>query len=196
MGIQMRHRRLTDGQLAVLETNPEFAITELIQPAGLAPEVMKELLDNPAIAQERLAQIMAAQEADTTQVDLDKDWHALHFLLTGDSSMEPAHSPENALHNIVMGGHPTGIETSFGPARCLSQVDVSDIVIALEGLSDTELRERCSAEEFNAHKIYPNPRPGGWDQEEVDEVPKLIPRLRILFEAALDENEVVLVFAS
>ncbi|NEO86542.1 MAG: DUF1877 family protein [Spirulina sp. SIO3F2] len=126
-------------------------------------------------------------------LDLGKDWHALHYLLTGDTSMEPSHNLDAPLHNIVMGGNPTLIESSYGWVRCLLQVDILDIVAALTEITTEELRERFSTDDFNSHEIYPNPQPSGWTRDEVENVFILFPRLKKLFELALEANEIVLV---
>ena len=199
MGVQVGYRRLSELELDALEADPERASTTLFRPPGLSPELMSELIANPHITQERATEIMTSMqsaESDSTRVDLGKDWHALHFLLTGDTSMDPSHDPADPLHNIVMGGHPTAIEASYGPARCLSQVDISDIVRALADITAEDLRGRFSSDEFNSRRIYPNPRPGGWTEEEVEGVFFLFPQLKAMFKAALEANEVVLVFAA
>lgn len=198
MGIQASYRRMSEHELGTLEADPQQALETLLQPPGIAPELMAELMANPQAIQDRAVEIMAAMynaQADTTRIDLDKDWHAMHYLLTSDTSMEPLHNPDNPLHNIVMGGYPTAIEASYGPARCLSQVEISAIVAALANIAVDELRDKFSADDFNRHGIYPNPRPGGWSEEEVEDLFVLFLKLKAFFEAALEANEVILIFA-
>ena len=48
-------------------------------------------------------------------VDLDKSWHAIHFLLC--SSIEPDGTPVGA---AILGGDPFGPDLSYGPVRVIS----------------------------------------------------------------------------
>jgi hypothetical protein len=199
MGIQVTYRRMSESEVSSLEADPDYAMRVLFQPPGIDPTVMAELMASPETMQERAAEILNAMqsaEADTTRLDIDSEWHALHYLLTGDTSMEPAHDPDDPLHNVVMGGHPTEIEATYGSARCFSQVDISDIVQVLSEITVDELRSRFSPDDFNVAKIYPNPQPGGWSKDEIEGVCMLLPRLQRLFEDALDANELVLVYAA
>ena len=196
MGIQVSYRRVSEAELDSLEASPKEALHFFFSPPGIDPDVMAAILESPETMEQKQAAVLAAMQEDSKHVDLDKDWHALHFLLTGDNSMEPCHIEDDPLHNVVMGGHPTKIESTYGPVRCFSQVDVYDMVQALSEFTAVELRERFSAEEFNAANIYPNPRPGGWTLDEVEGVFLLFPRLCQLFKDALKNNELVLVYAS
>lgn len=91
-----------------------------------------------------------------------------------------------------MGGHPTDIEASYGPARCLSQVDVCDIVLELSSFDIDAVRNQVSDDFFDDADIYP----GYWGREEIEYALSRLPQLHKLFEAALEANEVVLVYAT
>lgn len=198
MGIQVSYRRVSEAELDSLEANSQEALRFLFPPPNIDPNVMTAILASSETREQKMAAILTAmQEApiDSKCVELNTDWHALHFLLTGDNSMVPCHIENDPLHNVVMGGHPTKIESPYGPVRCFSPADVYDMVQALSDFTVAELRERFSAEEFNAAKIYPNPQPGGWTLDEVEGVFLLFPRLCQLFKDALKNNELVLVYA-
>jgi hypothetical protein len=131
---------------------------------------------------------------DPTRVDLEKDWHALHFLLSADPSMDPEHLPNDPLHNVVLGGHPTKFGDGDNPVRCLEVNEVSDIARELAKVSVGDLRRRFSAKAFNEEEIYPNPSPGGWTRREVESVFKIYPKLVRFFQKAAAAREVVLVY--
>ena len=199
MGIQVTYRRLPEAELAALEANPQRAMRYLFSIPGIDLSEIASLLHDPQAMQAKGPEILAAFEsahADPTRVDLEKDWHGLHFLLTGDTSLDPDHRQNDPLHKVVMGGDPTTIEATYGPVRRFSSGDIQQIVDALSALTVDELRARFSADAFNAASVYPNPRPGGWDVEEIEGVFELFPRLRQLFQDALAENEVVIVYAA
>jgi Domain of unknown function (DUF1877) len=63
-------------------------------------------------------------------------------------------------------------------------------------LSVNDLRSRFSADAFNTAEIYPNPRPGGWNMEQIEGTFELFPGLQKLFEDALASDEVVIVYAA
>lgn len=199
MGIQVTYRRLAQAELDRLEDNPEQAVQELFSIPGLDLNALSALLADPVALQANAAKMLSAlqdRQADPSRVDLEKDWHALHFLLTGDASLDPENYPNDPPHNLVMGGTPTSIAASYGPVRKFDLADIRQIVEALENISVDELRKRFSAEAFNAAEIYPGPRPGGWDLDEIEGVFEIFPKLRQLFIDALKAGEVVIVYAA
>lgn len=201
MGMRVKYRRMSEAKLQELEADPEAAVSLLLMPPGIDPQLMADLATNPYSAQARLSEIEQVFEkarADPSYVDLDKGWHALHFLLTGDSGMEPhfeedgpSERDDDPLFMVVMGGRPLDIEMTYGPVRCFSPEDISNIVSALSEITVDDLRSRFSADEFNEADIYPNA--GEWSEYEVESVYAEYPRLVKLFEDAQDANEVIIV---
>jgi Domain of unknown function (DUF1877) len=199
MEIELTYRRLSHAELDRLEADPEQAVEYLSAiPPGLdLTEIAQTVSSDLAAEQARVAKMMAAFQAmrdEPTRVELDKNWHALHFLLTGDASLNPEHRPNDPLHNLVMGGKPTSLEASYGQVRKFEHDDITRIVAALENISVDDLRARFSAEAFNAAEIYPKPSPGGWDLKEVEGVFEIFPKLRQLFVDALNAGDIVIVY--
>src|SRR5438105_12806308 len=56
--------------------------------------------------EERFAKIGAAIKAsrDPRQFNMEKDWHIIAYLLTGDAKIKEEHLPNNPLHNVIFGG--------------------------------------------------------------------------------------------
>ena len=197
MGMQFRYRRLSSGEWAALEADPERAMTYLLSMPGFDIVGMSGLLADPSALAAKAPEIVAAIEkahADPTRVDLEKDWHALHFLLTGDASLDPQHHPNEPLHNVVMGGTPTSVEAVYGSVRKLEGEDLQQIADALQSVSVNDLRQSFSAEKFNAADIYPNPRPGGWDADELEGLFQMFPKLQKLFADACKMKEIVILY--
>ena len=95
---------------------------------------------------------------DDLYLDIDKAWHAIHFLLTGDTW-----GGEPPLFNAVLGGTELGAEdVGHGPARFLTLAEVQDVASALSEISETDLRNRYNASALSAADIYP----GGWEDVE------------------------------
>ena len=63
-------------------------------------------------------------------------------------------------------------------------------------VSASDLQARFSADAFNKAEIYPRPRPGGWDEGEIQGVYHVFPKLVRFFEEAATTGEVVVVYAT
>lgn len=95
---------------------------------------------------------------DDRQIDIDKTWHGIHFLLTGDPW-----KGEPPLFNAVMGGKQIGTEDpGYGPPRYLTPDQVRDVAQALSEIHASDLRSRFDPERFAREDIYPNI----WDEGE------------------------------
>jgi hypothetical protein len=84
-------------------------------------------------------------------LDIDKTWHAIHFLLNGETW---AGTPP--LQNTVRGGIEISDEdVGYGPARFLNPKEVKQTAKALSEISEAELLSRFDPVELNAAGIYP-----------------------------------------
>lgn len=118
---------------------------------AVTPQQAGELVDDPA----------SIENLDTTRsVNLEKAWHGLHYLLTGDPWGGDA-----PLDFIATGGEPIGdVDFGYGPARLLTPQDVGALAESLAHISDQELWSRFDADDMNAQAIYPMI----WDEPEDD----------------------------
>lgn len=83
--------------------------------------------------------------------DIDKAWHAIHFMLTGQ-----LYGGDGPLAQAVLGGVPIGDDdVGYGPARGLSAADVQEVATALELLSKSDLRAKFNTEALSEAEIYP-----------------------------------------
>ena len=90
-------------------------------------------------------------------LDIDKAWHAIHFLLNGDPW-----EGEPPLVNAVLGGETIGdVDVGYGPARSLEPDEVRALADALSDISSAELLERFDPRALNEADIYPQ----GWSGE-------------------------------
>jgi hypothetical protein len=190
MGIEVTYRRLKKAKWARLQKDGEKTESFLYSLPGMDIDSLLSFSSEQDTAKE--AKFIAALrkvKKDPTRVELDKDWHALHFLLSGDPSMESEHLAQEPLHNVVLGGHPT----DFEGVRILEGSCVSEIARTLATISVKELRRRFSARTFNDEEIYPLPRPGGWTRRQVEGVFKVFPKLTRFFKDAASAREIVLI---
>jgi hypothetical protein len=87
---------------------------------------------------------------------MDKEWHGIHFLLTGDAWA--TESPRGA---VIFGGEETALDLGYGPARILQPEQVHDIAAELRHLSIDELRACYSPAEMSKAGVYPDV----WERE-------------------------------
>lgn len=99
----------------------------------------------------RPSEPLVLAEGEGQGVDLDKAWHAIHYLLTG-TAWEGA----EPLNFLVLGGRPVGdIDVGYGPARALSAAETRTVHGALAQLTDDELRARFDPADMMKKQIYP-----------------------------------------
>ena len=123
---------------------------------------------------------------------LEKEWHALHFLLTGDASLDPPSPVPPPLGNVVFGGAATPFETGYGPVRCLNPQEVRDVADALRAIPVEELQRRFNAESFNEQKIYGYT--GGCTLEDLEPLlEEMYPELVEFFGRAAEAGDLVLI---
>jgi hypothetical protein len=90
MGMEAEYYRITPDTFAELQANRYYD----------ASSYLVELAQETSFAE---------PDPDSRHFSLYKEWHALHFLLTGDASLdEPCQVPP-PLGNVVLGGAPTTI---------------------------------------------------------------------------------------
>ena len=96
-------------------------------------------------------QVVDFLEEERDEIDLDKAWHGIHFLLTG-SAWEGA----EPLCYLVSGGQTIGdVDVGYGPARALAGRQVADFNSALASVTTDELRRRFDPRAMTEAEIYP-----------------------------------------
>ena len=83
-------------------------------------------------------------------LELDKAWHVIHFLLTGDEWGGSA-----PLKDAIVGGTEIGPDLGTGPARFLTAEEVRAVSAALGRTSESDLRSRFDPAALDAAQIYP-----------------------------------------
>jgi hypothetical protein len=89
---------------------------------------------------------------DRADLDIEKAWHGIHFLLTGSDW-----GGEEPLNFLVSGGVKVGDEdVGYGPARAFTSARVREIDAALARISAQDLRARYDAQKLDREGIYPH----------------------------------------
>ena len=138
----------------------------------------REILED----EERLDGLLESEEAS---VDLDKGWHAVHWLLTSGETTE-----DESLSDAVMGGEEIGEDLGYGVPRLLSPDRVKAVSRTLAGIDPASLGSRMDAGAMEAAEVYPMI----WDEAEVFDsyLAPLYESLREFYSAAGEADEAVI----
>jgi hypothetical protein len=82
-------------------------------------------------------------------LSLEKSWHSLHYLLTG--NLWEANS---TLGKTILDGNEIGPDIGYGPARFLEPGEVKEIATALKKVSKDDLARRFDLKAMVAAKVY------------------------------------------
>ena len=104
--------------------------------------------------------LYGAQAANCERLVLDRSWHALHFVLTGERL-----GGTKPLNFLATEGTPIGeVDVGYGPARVLSSQEVRQLASALILVDPDEVASRVDPQRFDEEGIYPgNWRSNGFD---------------------------------
>jgi len=158
-------------------------ITDELRAKNLSPE-------EQAKAREEMLKELSAVGAglgtgpdDENGLNLEKSWHVLHFLLTGEA--ENAQPP---LGNAILGGKEIGDDLGYGPARFLTPQEVQEVASALTSLKKEDLASRFDLDAMIKARIYPVR-----DESELELAQEYFDELsRYYADAAVDGNAMLL----
>lgn len=145
---------------------------------------LKDLLATP----ESLSDLLFEQEPPPgMSLDIDKAWHAIHFLLNG----EPWEGYEPLGHIVLGGTEISDEDVGYGPARYLEAKQVKALSKALAKIDSQMLWSRFDKEAFDAAEIYPGFEGSEEDKEYICEN---FEALRAFFKEAADNKDVVILY--
>ncbi len=124
------------------------------------------------------------------ELDLDKAWHGLHYLLCGE-----AFGGEEPLYNALMGGRPINEEeTEDIIVRYLTPDQVREVSAALEALDDDALSKGFAPDDMNEAGVYPAP---DWnDAGELDYLLGYYGPMKQYYRQAAENGEGMLIYVS
>ena len=118
---------------------------------------IERLLASP---QEITRFLYGSEAVQQERVDLERAWHAIHFVLTGSRL-----GGEAPLNFLVDEGTPVGdVDVGFGPARVLRSEQVRQLAAALAPVDPDDVRRRVNVAQLDEMAIYP----GGWQRNGLD----------------------------
>lgn len=98
-------------------------------------------------------------ESDPAVVELDKSWHGIHWLLTGEAWDDAA----GPAADVIMGGEGFGEDEGYGPPRMLAPEGVAGVAALLDTITIDDLRGRFDPVAMDAAEVYPQI----WDEPDV-----------------------------
>lgn len=127
------------------------------------------------------------QPSDESLLELEKNWHILHFALCQSSEDGPL--PQATL---MAGGVELGsIDVGYGPARALTVKDLTIFLQFLNGLTLQTFASEVTSESIEKHEIYFSAE--DWDTEAKATLWDYIIELRQFIQVAVEKNNGIIV---
>jgi hypothetical protein len=114
---------------------------------ALTPDEVNKITFNPDTAMDF---IYSEDEESSSTADVDKAWHAIHYMLTG-----RAEGGEAPACLVIFGGIEVGEDLGYGPPRLLKPDGVVEAANLLEQITPAELAKRYDPKAMDAADIYP-----------------------------------------
>ncbi|MDS3859404.1 YfbM family protein [Thermosynechococcaceae cyanobacterium BACA0444] len=127
----------------------------------ISPALVEAIQGNPSLLETLIDSATETPETEelsataTVALDIDKDWHGLHYLLTGQAWESPG-----ILGQVILGGQEVGDDLGYGAARLLTSEQVQVVAQALSHLSTDEFAAKFNPSQLNEADIYP----GNWEE--------------------------------
>ncbi|QOR68132.1 YfbM family protein [Cytobacillus suaedae] len=133
--------------------------------------------------------VLDSDEVQETALDIDKSWHGIYFLLSGEPDLE---KPITSLvGEAILGGTEVGEDFGYGPMRYHEPTDVQNLYHELQKVSLTDLSNRFDIKKFSENNIYPMYRK--WSLEDKDYLLENYEFLVAFYKKAAEEKEAILV---
>jgi hypothetical protein len=161
----------------------EVTMSMIYRVFAIPDDIARETLADP----ERIHDLLVSLDESANGLSLEKGWHGLHFLMTGDPW-----AGDPPLNFLTLGGEEVGdIDVGYGPARIFRAPSVAVIHEALENFPDSNIDARLDQAVFNAAQIYPPI----WNEPRADLVAEYTHFLQVLKEnvsKAADSHQALL----
>ena len=158
--------------------------------APVSAETLEHLRANEDLIEEFLYPDDGDGEPDN-YIDLDKAWHGIHYLLTGE-----AEGGQLPLSLAIFGGQEFGSEVGIGPARYLTVDQVAQVASSLTVLTVETLVAKFDAQDMEKKQIYPDVI---WVRDGADSLDYLLDnyqQLAVLYRDAAVRREAMLQWLS
>jgi hypothetical protein len=152
---------------------------------AIPAETLNSLIGDPSVILEVIYPD-EGQARRSNHLDVDKAWHGIHYLLTGE-----AWGGEAPLATAVLGGTEIGENFGYGPTRYLAPDEVKTVAAALDSIPSGELAKRFSPEMLQTAEIYPH---GPWADEALGYLLRYYDELVKFYKSAAHRGDAVLTY--
>ena len=100
------------------------------------------------------------------QLNIDKSWDGVHYLLTGKSTVESVKEIDqsNPKEWVILGWSVWGPDVGYGPSRFVAPKEVTQLASVLAEIKDEELIKNFNPEKMIETEIYPD---GIWEEANI-----------------------------
>lgn len=162
---------------------------------GILLRVTNEQLESFLIDSALLEEFADAEDIEESgsQLDLDKSWDAINFLLTG-HSVDTIETAEPPLSQVLFSGQLVDEEQDmgYGPAHYLTPEQVNEVSTALSMISASDFRQRYDADKLNEKGVYPQ----AWEdnEDEKDYLADNFEDLKTFYSKAAEEGQAIVAY--
>ncbi|WP_151960815.1 YfbM family protein [Acinetobacter bereziniae] len=153
---------------------------------SISTQQLEDFIQSPNLLEAYVYGDQKDQKSQT--LDLDKTWHAIHFILNGD-----AYGGQGPLAMVFFGGKEIGEDLGIGPARYLTAEQVKQVANSVEQVSDHQFSKQYDIEALDQADIYPNM----WDEDSEEGLQYILPYfqdLKQFYQEAALRNQAVLIY--
>ncbi|KNY25514.1 YfbM family protein [Pseudobacteroides cellulosolvens] len=126
------------------------------------------------------------EHSDDEYLDIDKSWHAIHYILCGQ-----CWDGELPYFNAVLGGTIINDEDiGYGPARYLTPSEIKEVHEAIKNITEDEFKNKFDCKELVANDIYPQFS----SNDDVDYVWSYFTMVQNIFEKASQNGKYMLLY--
>ncbi|MEW6735005.1 MAG: YfbM family protein [Acidobacteriota bacterium] len=186
MSICQSYRLLSKDEFQKFLANPDWAEKFLYGNFFNEDFEESEEYDDSCFPEEELAK-------QGKYVDIQKEWQALHFLLTGKIEFHQTAKILPLLDSVIMGGHDTPYEATYGYYRYFTSEETQQIADMLANIEAIALKELHKDKFSQATNLYANQSPDKWNEEYWGYILDYFDDVKELFIKAARENYIVLV---
>lgn len=148
----------------------------------ISEQNLQQLLDDPSLIE---GYIFVGQDSDQF-LDLDKSWHAIHFMLNG-------HVYEGDLAMVFFGGEEIGEDLGYGAVRYLTPGQVKHVAEVISKINDEAFSRKYDPQTMDQVGIYPDV----WEIDGADGLEYVLPYfqdLKVFYQNAVLRNQAVLIY--
>ncbi len=194
MSINAKYRRITPEELADFQRDPK-SISSFFGLAQFDQMEEMDIADDEEFDEEAFLGAPAPVDDPGRLLDINNEWQAIHFLLTGEATFPEKCQTPPPLGNIVMGGSLiSDVDVGYGPPRFLTPAEVHDAAQALQEIDAAELGRRFDVEAYNAAGGYPRMSPTGWSQKDVEPLLETYSALVAFYQEAAQVGDALLLW--